>query len=513
MWIRSGLLSILALVTVTAAFETKAPALAGPGAPSTNATVQDISQVCSALAQKLGYDKVRQQSFLDLQYVQSVQHSWNQQQSYYKPACVIYPKETNDIALTYQAITQNNIPYGVKSGSHGVAYGWCATPGVLIDLVKMDNVEYVAERGVAILGPGNRWGRVYDILAEQGQTVIGGRVTDVGMGLLLNGGVSYISGDYGFASTNFVELEVVLPAGEVVVATPTNQYKDLLWAMQASGNAFGIVTQYTVKAYPLENQFWGGLIIYGADQLDAASDAAIDFLNDVTDPKAAIVPTFEIIGLPLGALVQPIAIFALSYAGPTPPANMFDRLLNIPHISADVKTRPYAGPGGIVHLFDGFGSIYGDAQSFRVQGHKITKDIGRLAIAAARNITQVHAGEVDTFSVSFEHIFAQTIAISNQSPLGGIPYGFEEKPLTYVLYNVAYKAELPTDRKQRLLQTFNENVDSVPSTGKFPLYLPYSAPDQRALQTYNNYDRLKAIKKKYDPQNLVQRLAGGPKFD
>ncbi|KAE8241640.1 hypothetical protein A4X06_0g7455 [Tilletia controversa] len=252
-------------------------------------------------------------------------------------------------------------------------------------------------------------------------------------------------------------------------------------------------------------------MIYPAEQFDAASDAAIDFLNEVKDPKAALTPTFDIINPPIGALVKPLAIFAFSYATPTPPPKIFDRLLNIPHISKDVRTRPYAGNGGMVHLWDGFGSIYGDAQSFRTQTHKLTKEVGRLALAASRNLTKTLGTDVDTFSLSYDHIFANTIAISNKQ--GGTPYGFKAEPTTCILYNVAYKAELPTERKQNVLKVFNEHVDSVPSTGKFPLYLPYSGADQNALQTYNNYDRFKSIKRKYDPKNFVQTHSGGPKFD
>ncbi|KAE8241638.1 hypothetical protein A4X06_0g7456 [Tilletia controversa] len=200
-----GGIAFSSLAAVTYAV-TAAPPLAGPGAPSANASTDEISQACSTLAKQLGEDKVHRQGILDYEYRQSVERSWNLQQSFYKPVCIVFPEETNDVVVAYQTIIENGLPYGVRSGSHGVAYGWCSTPGIFIDLQRMNKVEYDAKRGVAQLGPGNRWSRVYDILGEQNQTVIGGRVSDVGMGLMLNGGVSYISGEYGFASTNFVEV-------------------------------------------------------------------------------------------------------------------------------------------------------------------------------------------------------------------------------------------------------------------------------------------------------------------
>ncbi len=51
--------------------------------------------------------------------------------------------------------------------------------------------------------------------------------SDIGTGLLLGGGLSYLSGEFGFSSNSYVELDVVLVTGELVTATATNQYADL----------------------------------------------------------------------------------------------------------------------------------------------------------------------------------------------------------------------------------------------------------------------------------------------
>lgn len=76
------------------------------------------------------------------------------------------------------------------------------------------------------------WGDTYPFLEDYGQTVVGGRLSDVGSGLLLGGGLSYLSAEYGLGSDNFVSLEVVLPSGELVTATRHNEYSDLFWALK-----------------------------------------------------------------------------------------------------------------------------------------------------------------------------------------------------------------------------------------------------------------------------------------
>lgn len=88
---------------------------------------------------------------------------------------------------------------------------------------------------------------------------------DVGTGLLLGGGLSYLSGEYGFSSNAYRELDVVLVTGELVTATATNKYADLFRALKGGANRFGIVTRYQVDAIHIgtndDKNFFGGIIL------------------------------------------------------------------------------------------------------------------------------------------------------------------------------------------------------------------------------------------------------------
>lgn len=75
------------------------------------------------------------------------------------------------------------------------------------------------------------------------------RASDVGAsGLLLGGGLSFLSPAHGYACDNFRSVDVVLTSGELVTATRTNQYADLFRALKGAGSRFGIVTKYEVQA-------------------------------------------------------------------------------------------------------------------------------------------------------------------------------------------------------------------------------------------------------------------------
>lgn len=77
--------------------------------------------------------------------------------------------------------------------------------GVLISSTKLTTLSLSADKQTLSVGPGPRWGDVYVYLASTGtgKMVVGGRYSPVGVpGLLLGGGISFYSNEFGFASSN-----------------------------------------------------------------------------------------------------------------------------------------------------------------------------------------------------------------------------------------------------------------------------------------------------------------------
>lgn len=87
----------------------------------------------------------------------------------------------------------------------------------------------------------------------------------MGTGLLLGGGLSFLSAAQGYSADAYKELDVVLVNGDVVTATVTNRYADLFRALKGGANRFGIVTQYEVDAIHTgtkDDKTWFGGTIY-----------------------------------------------------------------------------------------------------------------------------------------------------------------------------------------------------------------------------------------------------------
>lgn len=81
--------------------------------------------------------------------------------------------------------------------------------GVLIAMEKMTQLDWAPNSDVLRVGPGNRWGPVYNASAERGKIIIGGRRSQVGVpGLVTGGGLALTSGEYGFSCDNVVGFEV-----------------------------------------------------------------------------------------------------------------------------------------------------------------------------------------------------------------------------------------------------------------------------------------------------------------
>ena len=84
----------------------------------------------------------------------------------------------------------------------------------MIDLASFNEISLSSDKNVLTLGPGGRWGDVYNYLDSYGVSVIGGRINDVGIGgLILGGGYYHFSGEYGLAADNVKNFHVcVVPA-------------------------------------------------------------------------------------------------------------------------------------------------------------------------------------------------------------------------------------------------------------------------------------------------------------
>lgn len=145
----------------------------------------------------------------DAQYSALRTKSWSQA-AWKNPTCIAIPTSSSDVQKVVRVLVANHVPFAIRSGGHSPnPLDANIDTGVLIATDKLDQVSYDAATGLASLGPGATWDAVYTALDKHDVTVVGGRVMKVGVGgLILGGGLSYLSDLYGLVCDNVISYEV-----------------------------------------------------------------------------------------------------------------------------------------------------------------------------------------------------------------------------------------------------------------------------------------------------------------
>jgi FAD/FMN-containing dehydrogenase len=166
---------------------------------------------------------------------------------------------TSDVVQVLDFARSRNLPLAVRGGGHSLAGYSSCDDGVIIDLAKMDAVSVDLSARTTTCGGGSRVWQANEAGAKHGMALPLGICPDVGVsGLTLGGGVGYLMGVAGAACDTLISAEVVMADGRVLNVN-ADRDADLMWALRGAGANFGIVTRLTYRAYPLARVFGGSL--------------------------------------------------------------------------------------------------------------------------------------------------------------------------------------------------------------------------------------------------------------
>ncbi|TFK34307.1 FAD-binding domain-containing protein [Crucibulum laeve] len=266
-------------------------------------------------------------------YAEGISH-WANGSGTQESKCVVEPVSADDIGSILKVIGATRTPFAVKGSGHHTGPGFSSTKGVQISMRQFTEVKYNKESQTVDIGPGLLFDDVYEALEPHGVNVVGARAMGVGVpGFVIGGGYSWLSNQHGLSMDTVLSYELVKPTGEVVEVTQESE-PDLFFAIKGGGNNFGIVTRFTMRAFP-QGQVWGGVIKIDGSQIPLVGKAVTNFSNNIDDPKAGMDTLYTYAG---GKLVVVQLVF---YDGPVPPAGIFEDMLAIPSIEKDVSTRNF----------------------------------------------------------------------------------------------------------------------------------------------------------------------------
>ncbi len=168
-----------------------------------------------------------------------------------KPAVIVQCKSSSDVAEAVNYARQSGLPISVRGGGHNVAGHAVCDDGVMIDLSLMRHVQVNAPSKLAWVDGGATWRDVDSETQKYGLATPGGLISDTGVGgLTLSGGIGWLRSRYGLCIDNMVSAQVVTADGNIVNASKSEN-ADLFWAIRGGGGNFGVVTGFEFKLHEL----------------------------------------------------------------------------------------------------------------------------------------------------------------------------------------------------------------------------------------------------------------------
>ncbi len=168
-----------------------------------------------------------------------------------RPALIVRCHSSQDVQRAVRFASAHTLRLSVRGSGHHVAGSAVNDGGLVIDLSEMKQIQVDAQARTARAQPGVNWGELDRATQAYGLATPGGVVSDTGIaGLTLGGGFGWLRNKYGLSSDNLISAEIVTADGRLL-KTNENENADLFWALRGGGGAFGIVTSFEYRLHPV----------------------------------------------------------------------------------------------------------------------------------------------------------------------------------------------------------------------------------------------------------------------
>jgi FAD/FMN-containing dehydrogenase len=407
-----------------------------------------------------------------------------------RPAALVRVTAPADIAHVIGFARQQGFDLAVRGGGHSSSGHGTVDGGVVIDLRDMSQIEVDEATNTAWVGGGATVGAVLKALDPYGLVIGFGDSGDVGVGgLATGGGVGYLSRLYGTTVDCVLAAEVVLADGRIVLASPDSE-PDLFWAIRGGGGNFGVVTRIRFQAHRM-SAFTGGLLVLpGSAETIAAFAAAAQSAPDALSSIAMVMPAPPAPFIPEAYKDQLVVFALMAFAGPEDAAGAAlapFRALN--PIFDGVK------PGSLLDLYEGPGGEPPGMPETR------TFFVDRISLDAARTIVGFLTESDSAMRMVQIRVLGGAV---NRVPPGDTAYAHRDSQIMLFLANF-YSDQADRPRRSKwvddLMSALRQDHDAA--------YVNFLG-DEGAARTRSAYpgatwDRLRRIKRQYDPGNLFRR--------
>lgn len=419
------------------------------------------------------------------------------------PALVARCTCNRDVQLCLEYAQAQGTQIAVRGGGHSTpGYSTC-DGGLVIDLGPMKKTDIDADQRTGRFGPGLKWGELDGATQAHGLAVTGGRISHTGIaGLTLGSGSGWLERKFGMTAASLLSAELVCADGRIRRAN-AEENADLFWGLKGGAGNFGVVTEFEFRLHSVGPLLFAGMILHPRavapelirfyrDFMEQAPDEVGGGLALITAPPEEFVPQ--------PARGRPACGVIVVYVGdPDDGPRTFRPLLEWGEpLLTMVQPMPYVA---VQQMIDG-GFPWG------INDYSKSDYLPYLPDAAIDQLVAEASGTTSPFS--------QVILC----PLGGAVARMDQNAMALTIPDTRWMyfcEALSWDRNEQgreieWARAFMESmrqwsVDKAP-----PNFLEPDEGRRRLRASFGaeKFDRLVALKDKYDPQNTFSLNANIP---
>jgi FAD/FMN-containing dehydrogenase len=404
-----------------------------------------------------------------------------------RPAVIVRCVVPVDVSTAFDFARTHELEVAVRGGGHNPAGHCVCDDGLVIDLSVMRTVDVSADDRVARAAGGATW-LDFDLATQAfGLVTPGGVVGSTGVcGLTLGGGIGHLTAQYGLTCDNLVGAELVVPDGSLI-RTTRDENAELLWGLRGGGGNFGVATSLEFRLHPLEHVV-GGLLEY-------RGNAVRDALRRYRDVVAGSPREFTCQAvLALDESLAPTLTVAPCYTGSNTDPVELRSLRSAPGLVGDgVRAHTFLDQQLV------FDSPYGENRHYW-KGHFVRELPDEL-------IDEL-LGRIAAFGRPPTHVLIESLhgAPKDADPgLGGIAF----RGAAFNISAMAVWSEPDLDEEH--ISWAHDTAAGIEfwsySGGGYVNYMQADEPIERVRAAFGDeaFERLQALKRRYDPSNVLHR--------
>jgi FAD/FMN-containing dehydrogenase len=407
-----------------------------------------------------------------------------------RPALITRCAGTADVIKSIKFARANNLLVSVRGGGHNVSGKAVCDNGIMIDLSLMKGIWVDPSHQIALAQPGMRLGEFDRETQAFGLATTLGIISNTGIaGLTLGGGVGWLARKYGLACDNLLSVDIVTADGQFLEASD-KENEDLFWGIRGGGGNFGIVTSFEYKLHPVGPQVLAGMVLHPFEKAREVLKFYRNYSASIPDDMNTVCGRLT---SPEG---HPVVAIVVCYHGPSIDAGQ-------------QKLRPLRefGPP-IADLIRSMS--YVEAQSIL---DSAIPPLGLRSYWKSHFLKEISDQAIDTLIDHFAKVSSPRTAIQFQQFGGAVSRVREDATAfghrqdgEYDLIILSLWQNSSDDNAN--ISWTRELWDAMKPFSPGGVYinnLGDDEPEGRVRAAYGpNYDRLVAMKNKYDPTNLFR---------